>query len=230
MTTPMSLNGVSLIFDLDGTLVDTAPDLAGAMNAVLARAGRPNLPASEVRNMVGRGARVLIETGFARTGKPLDASEINAHFAIFIEHYDANLTRESRPFPGVVQALKQLKEAGAKLAVCTNKPQGLTVKLLAQLDLDGFFEAVLGADARPYKKPDPRHLLDCVTLLGGSAERAVMIGDSETDVGAARAAKVPVILVDYGYTAIPVPELGGDAIISNFAELAGVTERLLSRR
>lgn len=223
----MSLNGVSIIFDLDGTLVDTAPDLASAMNAVLERAGRRAIPASEVRHMVGRGARVLIETGFARTGTPLATEDLSAQVAHFLEHYEANLSRQSRPFSGVPEVLSRLLSLGAKLAVCTNKPHSLTLKLLTQLDLSNVFGAVLGADARPYRKPDPRHLLDCVALLGGAAERSVMVGDSETDVAAARAAGVPIILVDYGYTSIPVAELGGDRVISAFAELPGAIEEIL---
>lgn len=223
----MSLNGVSIIFDLDGTLVDTAPDLAGAMNAVLARAGRPAIPVADVRHMVGRGAKVLIETGFARTGKPLPADALDDHFRFFLTHYDANLTVESRPFPDVHETLSRLLEGGAKLAVCTNKPHALTVKLLDQLALAHYFVAVRGADFQPYRKPDPRHLLDCVADVGGDPKRAVMVGDSEVDAGAAKAAKVPVVLVDYGYTAIPVRDIGGDAVISDFAELPAVTRRLL---
>lgn len=223
----MSLNGVSIIFDLDGTLVDTAPDLAGAMNAVLARAGRPAIPTADVRHMVGRGAKVLIETGFARTGSPLPAEALDDHFDFFLTYYDANIALESRPFAGVHETLSRLLEDGAKLAVCTNKPHALTVKLLDQLALAHYFAAVRGADAQPYRKPDPRHLLDCVTDLGGDPKRAVMVGDSDVDAGAAKAAKVPVVLVDYGYTAIPVQEIGGDVVISDFAELPTVTRRLL---
>lgn len=224
----MSLNGVSLIFDLDGTLVDTAPDLAGAMNAVLARAGRPALPVADVRHMVGRGAKVLIETGFARTGSALPADALEDHFNFFLTHYDANIALESRPFPDVHETLSRLLDDGAKLAVCTNKPHALTLKLLDQLALARYFPVVRGADAQPYRKPDPRHLLDCVADLGGDAKRAVMVGDSEVDAGAAQAAKVPVVLVDYGYTALPVHEIGGDAVISHFADLPGVARRLLA--
>lgn len=224
----MSFSGWSLVFDLDGTLVDTAPDLAGAMNAVLAEQGRRTLPVSDVRHMVGRGARILIETGFAATGAPVTPYESEQHMRRFLEHYGQNLTTGSRLFEGVAETLTALKAEGANLAVCTNKPHALTIRLLEGLDLLAHFPVILGADALPFRKPDPRHFTECVARLGGAPNRAILIGDSETDLQTARNAGAPIVLVDYGYTQTPAKDLGGDALISRFADLPGVLRTLVS--
>lgn len=209
----------TVVFDLDGTLVDTAPDLTAALNAVLMREGRPLVPLDDVRHMVGRGARVLIERAMDASGRPWGAATVGDLVAHFIEHYDANIAVTSRPFAGCETVLRGLAARGVKLGVCTNKPERLSLKLLDELNLRGLFPVVLGADSRAYRKPDPRHLLDTVSALGGRPESAVMIGDSETDVLTARAANVPVIAVSFGYTDIPVHELGADLVIDHYEML-----------
>lgn len=209
----------TVIFDLDGTLVDTAPDLTAALNAVLARAGRGAVPINDVRHMVGRGARFLIEKAMAASGPPADAADVSDMVLHFLEHYDANIAVASRPFERAEAVVRQLSARGHRLGVCTNKPEALTLKLLGQLHLRDLFPVILGADSRPYRKPDPRHLLDTIAGLGGRKESAVLVGDSETDVNTAKAAGVPVIAVSFGYTETPVHELGADMVIDHFDEL-----------
>jgi phosphoglycolate phosphatase len=221
----VSLNALALpfpetvVFDLDGTLVDTAPDLTAALNAVMAREGRPLVPLDDVRHMVGRGARVLIERAMASTGQPWDAATIDDLVAHFIDYYDGNIAATSRAFDDAEAVCRRLSAQGRKLGVCTNKPERLSLKLLDELKLRDLFPVVLGADSRPYRKPDPRHLLDTISALGGRPESAVMIGDSDTDVNTARAAAIPVIAVSFGYTETPVRELWADLVIDHFAEL-----------
>lgn len=209
----------TVVFDLDGTLVDTAPDLTAALNAVMAREGRPLVPLDDVRHMVGRGARVLIERAMDATGQAWDQATISDLVGHFIEFYDGNIAATSMPFEGAETVCRRLAAHGHKLGVCTNKPERLSLKLLDELKLRDLFPVVLGADSRPYRKPDPRHLLDTISMLGGRPESAVMIGDSETDVLTARAANVPVIVVSFGYTEIPVRELGADLVIDHFDTL-----------
>jgi phosphoglycolate phosphatase len=228
----VSLNALALafpetvIFDLDGTLVDTAPDLTAALNAVMAWEGRPLVPLDDVRHMVGRGARVLIERAMESTGQPWDAATINELVAHFIEFYGANIAVTSRPFEGAEAMCRRLAARGLKLGICTNKPERLSLKLLEELKLIDLFPAVLGADSRPYRKPDPRHLLDTISALGGTPESAVMIGDSDTDVKTAQAAGIPVIVVSFGYTEIPVRELGGDLVIDHFDALEAALSKV----
>jgi phosphoglycolate phosphatase len=209
----------TVVFDLDGTLVDTAPDLAAALNAVLAREGRPIVPLDDVRHMVGRGARVLIERAMAASGSPADPNAVRDLIEHFLEHYEANIALASKPFERAESVAQRLALRGHKLGICTNKPEALSLKLLRELKLNSLFPIVLGADSKPYRKPDPRHLLDTIAALGGRRESAVMIGDSDTDVKTARAANVPVVVVSFGYTEIPVHELGADAVIDHFDAL-----------
>jgi phosphoglycolate phosphatase len=224
-----SLLGATLAFDLDGTLVDTAPDLVGALNTVLDERGLPALAFEGARVMVGRGARALIERGFAAAGQPLDAETAPGLVDRFIAVYRARIARESRPFEGVEPALEALSAAGAALCVCTNKRTDLSVALLDALDLSHHFAAVIGADSAPAAKPDPRHLLTAIAAAGGVADRAVLVGDSATDVGAAHAAGVPSIVVSFGYTEIAAADLGGDHLMRRFADLPALAERLLGR-
>ncbi len=205
------------IFDLDGTLVDTAPDLAAGMNAAMADAGLPPVPVATVRHLVGRGARVLVERGLAINGiaHPGDG-EIDRLVAIFLSHYRENIAAGSVAYDGAVDVLKALSARGVRMGVCTNKPTDLAVKLLQLLELDHFFHAILGADALPVKKPHPEHLFETIRRSGGAVERAVMIGDSETDVATARAAGVPVIVFSHGYTAIAPQDLGADVVLDHF--------------
>ena len=219
---------LALIFDLDGTLVDTAPDLLAALNAVLVEAGhRPVVP-SELRHLVGHGVRTLFERAFSETGTDVAPSLVDAYSAEFLAYYKANIARGSRPFPGVHETLERFKVEGALLGICTNKPQDLTDLLLAELDLGRHFTSIVGSGLTPYNKPDARHVLEVIQRLKGTAARSVMIGDSPVDVAAAHAAKIPVIAMSYGYTPIPVRELGADAVCDDFAELPAIISRLVS--
>ncbi len=227
-TAARPLAGTVIAFDLDGTLVDTAPDIAVALNAVLHEHRLPALPFAQARVMVGRGARVLIEQGFAAAGEPLSAAETPPLVERFVEIYRTRIADLSRPFDGCVEALETLASAGAILAVCTNKRTALSIALLDALDLTRHFAAVIGADAAPAPKPDPRHLITAIDAAGGFPARALMVGDSAADVGAARAAGVPSVVVSFGYTEIPAAELGGDYLIDGFGELGPLARRLLT--
>ena len=221
------LNGATIAFDLDGTLVDTAPDLVGALNTILAQEALPPLPFDEVRLMVGRGARALLERGFAAAGSPLDAEQAPPLVERFIAHYLTRIADQSAPFPGVVEVLTDLKAVGAKLVVCTNKLTGLSVALLDALDLTKWFDAVIGADLSPAPKPDARHLIAAVDAVNGDLRRTIMVGDSATDVGAAKAAGAPCLLVSFGYTETAVQDLGGDLVVDDFTDVPTACVKLL---
>ena len=213
------LLGLTVAFDLDGTLVDTAPDLMGSLNVVLGERGLPALPLASARQLVGRGALALLERGFAEAGEPLGDVEGQALLARFIEVYRGRIADESVAFEGVGGALDRLSAAGALLCVCTNKPTALSNLLLGKLGLAQRFASVVGADSTPFRKPDGRHLTDAVRAAGGDPARCVMVGDSEADVAAARSAGAPVIVVPFGYTQTPPAELGGDLLVERFSDL-----------
>ena len=221
------LAGAVVAFDLDGTLVDTAPDLLGTLNAILAEEGLRPLPMAHARSLIGHGARRLLERGFLAAGEPLPVDRASALFDRFIAQYRARIADESRPFPGCVQALERLRADGARLAVCTNKPTDLSNALLQALDMSRFFEAVVGPEGAPAAKPDPRHLDAAVRAAGGTVDRALLVGDAATDAGAARAAGTPLVLVSFGYTETPASELGADILIDHFDELPAACLRLL---
>ena len=224
----LPLASATIVFDLDGTLVDTAPDLVSTLNLLLAREGIAALPLSDARDMIGHGARALIARGFAAAGAPLDERKLSALFVDFIDHYLAHIADESRPFPGVLAAMDTLAAEGARLAVCTNKRTDLSVALLDALDLTRRFAAIVGADAAPAPKPAAAHLITTIERAGGRVERAVMVGDSASDAGAARAAGVPLVLVSFGYTDTPARELGADVLIDHFGDLPAACRRLLA--
>jgi phosphoglycolate phosphatase len=211
----------AILFDLDGTLVDSAPDLAATMNVLLERRGRRRLTLDDVRHMVGQGAKVLMERAMAATGEPARARDIDKMFEEFLAYYNLHIADESRVFPGVREALERLADAGCALAVCTNKPEWPSRRLLEELELDGYFGAVVGGDTLKVRKPDPEHLFECVRRLGALPGRAIMVGDSRTDVDAARAAALPVVAVTFGYTPEPVATFGPDVLIDHFDELWG---------
>ena len=221
------LTGATVAFDLDGTLVDTAPDLIGTLNMLLHEEGLPPLALTEARPFIGRGARWMIERGFQAAGASLDKARAPELFDRFIAHYLAHIADESRPFPGVTAALDELKAQGARLAVCTNKRTDLSIALLNALDLTRRFDAVVGADAAPAPKPDPRHLTAAVAAAGGVMGKAVLVGDAGTDAGAARAGGVPLILVSFGYTEVPARDLEPDLLIDHFDQLVDGCARLL---
>ena len=228
MSPPSSLAGATIAFDLDGTLVETAPDLIGALNIVLGERGLPMLPNEAARVLVGRGARALLERGFAAAGHPLRADEAGGLVARFIEVYRGRIASESLPFPNLLEALDALAAEGAKLVVCTNKRTDLSVALLDALQMTSRFAAVVGADGAPAAKPDPRHYLAAIAAAGGDVRHSLMVGDSINDVAAAQAAGAPVVVVSFGYTDIPAAELGAEALIDDFNELPAVARRLLS--
>jgi phosphoglycolate phosphatase len=216
----------TLIFDLDGTLVDSAPDLHRSLNAVLAEQGRAPVSLADIRAMVGDGAAKLVERGFADTGAPVEAGALPGLVERFLVHYSAGRHALTRAFPGVQETLAELAARGCRLGICTNKPYRPTLEILDVLGLAGLFAAVAGGDSLPVRKPDPGHLLGTIEMAGGRVDDAVMIGDSSNDVAVARAAGVPVVLVTFGYTRIPVGELGADALIDGFAELPALLPRL----
>jgi phosphoglycolate phosphatase len=214
----------ALIFDLDGTLVDTAPDLLGALNAVLIAEGRTPANHADLRHLVGFGARTMLGEAFRRTGEPADDGRLPGLVDAFIAHYRKHIAVASRPFPGVEETLEALRRDGARLGVLTNKPQELTDLLLPALKLDKYFAAIHGAGRYGYNKPDARVFHHVVDELGGGP--ALMIGDSATDVATARAAKVPVILVSYGYTPDPASTLGADVVVDHFSDILAALRAL----
>ncbi len=223
-----ALEGAVIAFDLDGTLVDTAPDLIATLNVLLSQEDLPPLPLAEARPFIGRGAKWLLERGFQAAGATLDEARAPELYERFIAHYLDHIADESRPFPGVEAALDRLKSEGARLAVCTNKLTDLSLALLDALDLTRRFDAVIGADATPACKPDARHLTTAVAAAGGTMRKALLVGDAPTDAGAARAAGAPLILVSFGYTEIPARDLAPDLLIDHFDQLADGCVRLLA--
>lgn len=214
------------VFDLDGTLADTAPDLIGAANDLLVEQGLAALDPTTARNTAGRGGKALISLGHERAGHPLDSSAVEDLFPRYLQLYEARIDAESRLFPGVEAALDRLEAEGWRLGVCTNKPERLARLLLDRLGLLHRFAALLGADTLPVKKPDPRHLLETIARLGAAPERSVLIGDSQTDRDAARNAEVKIVLVSFGYALSPPASLKPDALIDGFAELHGALNGL----
>lgn len=219
----MRVKRTALIFDLDGTLVDSLPDLRAALNAMLRCYGQRELDADEVRQMIGDGSHALVERALAATATAADFDVAHRQFRDF---YEEAPTLLSRLYPGVRETLAAFREAGALLAVCTNKPQRATMCVLEGFEISGYFEAVLGGDAVPFKKPDPRHLLAASERLGTPASTTVMIGDNENDYAAARAAGIPVILMRYGYLRVPPESLAPDAWLDHFAEIPQAVARL----
>ena len=223
----LPLAGVTIAFDLDGTLVDTAPDLIGTLNTLLEQEGLAPLPLADARPYIGRGARWMIERGFDAAGAPVHPDRMPALFDRVIARYLSRIADESRPFPGCEAALDALKAQGAKLVVCTNKRTDLSVTLLKTLGMARRFEAIIGADATPAIKPDARHLQAAVDAVGGDITRTIMVGDAATDAGAARNAGAHLILVSFGYTETPVADLGADILIDHFDQLPTACARLL---
>ncbi len=217
-----------IVFDLDGTLVDTAPDLVGALNFVLQREGLPLVPVASARAMIGAGARKLIERGLELDGRVMSVSDIDRLTGDFIAYYKDHIADGSRPFDGLHAALDELEGRGFKFAVCTNKLEGLSRLLLAKLDMTSRFAAICGADTVGVAKPDPTILRQTIAQAGGEISRSIMIGDSGPDVGVARRAGIPVVGVEFGYTEIPIAELKPDVVIGHMRELPNAVEALLN--
>ncbi len=210
-----------LLCDLDGTLVDSAPDLETALNHLLDEVGRPHLPRGTVTELVGDGAKVMIERGFALTGPAVEPESLPSLVARYVEIYDAISTVETRPYPHAVEVLSALRDGGWRLAVCTNKLESLSRRILEGLGIDGLFDAVAGGDSYPVRKPDPGHVMHLLAELGAAPEQAVMLGDSRNDFLAGREAGLPVVLVSFGYGKGLVPGLGAERVIDSYLELPG---------
>lgn len=221
------MRDTTIVFDLDGTLVDTAPDLVHATNHVLAASGLTPVPGSALRPYIGYGARHMIVEALRMSGTSRSDSEVDRLFQVFLDYYAANIARDSRPFPGVAGVLDSLVAQGARLAICTNKREALAVALLRELDLADRFAAIAGRDTFPVSKPDPGHLLGTIGLAGGEPARAVMIGDSGVDIATAKLAGIPIVAVTFGYTDGPISEYGPDASIDDYRELEGAIRALL---
>src|SRR6266700_6797789 len=220
----------TVVFDLDGTLVDTAPDLINALNFILDREGLPPVPPASARNMIGAGARKLIERGLELEGRAACVPDITRLTADFIDHYAAHIADASRPFDGLEAALDELAGRGYRLAVCTNKLEWLSKRLLDELGLSPHFAAICGADTFGVSKPDPMILRQTVARAGGDLSSAIMVGDAGTDIGVARRAGVPVIGVTFGYTDVPIADLKPDRLIDHMRDLPAAVESLMPGR
>jgi len=213
-----NLGHFSLCFDLDGTLIDTAPDLVRVLNAVIAEEGLTETEFCEARKAVGYGSRTLINGALAREGKALPEARIDELQQLFLKLYADDICRLSTPFPGVVDTLKALKLRGAELSICTNKPGYLARPLIEKLGLSALFIRTVGGDDLIRNKPYADHIWKAAGHRG-NRRKIVMVGDSRPDILSARNAKVPSILMSYGYSTIPVMKLGADRILRNFREI-----------
>jgi len=209
----------AIIWDLDGTLVDSAPDLALALNTLLNEQGQLGHTVDKVRPMIGGGVAKLIERGFRATGAPLGQEGVEALVPRFMEIYTACATRSTQLVPHAREVLEHFYHAGVRQGLCTNKPLSVTQLIVNALDIKGYFTSIIGGDSTPRKKPHPLPLLACLEELGVRAEDAIMIGDSGADVGSARAAHVPVILVPDGYTGVPAATLGADYVVGRLLDI-----------
>ncbi|TKS54894.1 phosphoglycolate phosphatase [Luteimonas yindakuii] len=210
----------AVLFDLDGTLVDSASDIAEAVNRMLAELGLPRVPEARILGWIGEGAHQLITSALRDAGSTLDADAVYARFMV---HYEACLLLDPRLYDGVVDTLQALRDRGVRMAVCTNKPSRFVPPLLAAMGIDGYFEGVVGGDSLAWRKPDPRPLLHLAAQLDVEPARCLMVGDSETDFAAARAAGMPVVLVSYGYPrSFDLHAAGALAVIDRFGELIGL--------
>ncbi len=218
----------TVVYDLDGTLADTAEDLVATLNWLLGREGLAPLEVEIAGSLLGAGARALIARGFAASGKSLDPQAIDALFADYLIYYSAHIVVHTRLYPGVDKALATFARAGWRQAVCTNKIEGLAKLLITKLGIVERFAFICGQDTFGIGKPDATPLLRTIAASGGAKERAIMVGDSETDIKTARAAGLPVIAVDFGYADVPVEELGPDRVISHFDQLMEACDALLT--
>ncbi|MBX9711345.1 MAG: phosphoglycolate phosphatase [Xanthobacteraceae bacterium] len=216
-----------IVFDLDGTLVDSAPDLIGALNFVLGREGLPPVPVKSARKMVGAGARALIERGLELEGRAMSPERVSQLTDDFIAYYAKHIADETRPFEGVEVALDELSARGFRFAVCTNKLEWLSKLLLDKLAISSRFAAICGADTFGVQKPDPIILRQTIARAGGELSSSIMVGDSGPDIGVARRAGVPVIGVDFGYAPVSITELEPDVMISHMRDLRGAVDRIM---
>ncbi len=212
----------TILFDLDGTLVDTAADLAWALNQAISPIDRRQISVDEVKGMIGGGIANLVKLGLNATGGDIEQSQ----FQLIVENcktlYNDHIADNSRPYPGVVEALKELSNINIKMGVCTNKPELAAKKLLSSLSLDSWLPTVIGGDSLPIKKPNPRMAIELLGLLNSDNKQAIIVGDSITDIELAKAADIPVVLVNYGYSKDPVESLGAHKVISSFGSLPDI--------
>lgn len=217
-----------IVFDLDGTLLETAPDLLDSLNHCLGTLSLNQVNPAEIRRYVGFGGRVMIERACVAHGRRLGSEELEAVYRIFLEHYGKNMPGRSKPFPGVIDSITAFHEAGYLTAICTNKLESLSRHLLEGIGIAHLFTAICGADTFEQRKPDPRHLIGTIEMAGGDPERCVMVGDSRTDIDTAKNAGIPVVAVDFGYTDQPVHVFEPSKVISHFNELTvDLAERLI---
>jgi len=212
----------TVIFDLDGTLVHTAPDLLRATNHVLAGQGRRAIELDDIIETVSYGAKAMIKRGIELTGEPVDQPQLDVLFMRFIDFYINNIAVDSKPFDGCVDLLEKCQARGMKLGVCTNKMETLAVKLLAELDMLKYFAAIIGLDTINIAKPDPAPYRETVKRIGGNIHNSIMVGDSKTDILTAKAANVPVIALTFGYSDEPIETLGADYVLDHYNEMAEI--------
>jgi phosphoglycolate phosphatase len=220
----------TVVFDLDGTLVDTAPDLISALNFILAREGLPPVPLTSARTLIGAGVRRLLERGLEVDGRDVGVKDLDRLTSDFIDYYADHIADASRPFDGLDAALDDLSAQGYRFAVCTNKLEGLSKLLLDKLGMSTRFAAICGADTFGVSKPDPAILQQTVARAGGQMSGAIMVGDAGPDIGVARRAGIPVIGVEFGYTEVPIAELKPDRLIGHMRELPAAVESLMRLR
>jgi phosphoglycolate phosphatase len=217
-----------VVFDLDGTLADTAQDLIATLNVVLTKEGLAPLPFEKARDLIGAGARPLIQRGFDVSKTTLSEARLNDLYAFFLDYYHHHIAVHSLLFPGVIAALDQLAKQGFKLAVCTNKMESHALELLKTLNVIDRFAFISGKDSFSFFKPDPRHLTETIRLAGGDPARAIMVGDSKTDIDTAKAAGIPVVGVTFGYTNVHVRDLGADYVVDHFDQMELAVHSLLN--
>ncbi|MEM9738356.1 MAG: HAD hydrolase-like protein [Pseudomonadota bacterium] len=213
------LTGWTIVFDLDGTLVESAPDLLNALNHTVGPLGIAPIDLHDIRAMIGRGAKAMIQAAFEAEGRHLEPKNMEALWTSFISHYQSNIAVDSYLFDGVEIALADLKNSGATLSVCTNKTQGLSDQLLNELAVAHLFSSVVGSDSVPAKKPDGGHILTAISRAGGTSRKAIMVGDSRTDEKAAQNAGLPFIFVPFGYEVAAVEDITKSAVLNHYSEL-----------
>lgn len=218
-----------IVFDLDGTLIDTAPDLIDSLNHALETAGVRPVDLVSHRSHAGFGGRVMIERAYQAHRLDLPPDRLDALQAVFLDHYTNQIPGRSTPFPGALEAMERFRSAGYLLAICTNKPIRLAVRLMQALALEEEFAAICGPDTFSFRKPDPRHLTETIRAAGGDRDRSLMVGDSRTDIDTAKAAGIPVVAVDFGYTDRHVREFEPSVVISHYRDLTvDLAERLIA--
>ena len=217
----------SIVFDLDGTLIDSLPDVIGAMNTLLSEEARRPIAVAEGRRMVGEGAVAMVERAFAATGDAVEGAELQALTDRYVGHYRATPVKETTIYPGVLDVLQHFADEGIVMGVCTNKPHGMSRIVLDALGMDRYFTSVIGGDVLEVKKPDATHVFAVLDEMGVARDGAVFVGDSPTDMTAARNAGLPSVAVAYGYSKVPAEELDADVLIQEFSALPEAVARLV---